>query len=133
MALHLALGLGPVGAAGSGAKAIVAGERKQAGMEAGALSRVGQHRLFLVVVEDLLGHPSEEGESAHVKRQKRLQLGRRHHLGVKGPGVAEHHGEEVERSNCAGKLVTPQKGPVDLGLMSGWGLKADDGLPAFAS
>lgn len=66
-------------------------------MEPRPVLGAGDNRLLLVVVEDLLWYPAEEGKRPDVKGQEGLDLGGRHHLGIKRPGVAEDHGEEVER------------------------------------
>src|SRR6266700_919234 len=124
--LHLALGLGPVGTAGSDAEAPVGGEPEELRIlkepAAGRPMIVDDHALHLVE-EDLVGHAAEGREGpleAHHHGERSLA---RHEVDEEHPRVAEHHQQREARA--PGQA---DRGEIELRLVAGRGLEANDRL-----
>lgn len=73
--LHLAFGFGPVGSAGLGVEAVMAGEVEQGTViDDAACGRFTDHGGLHPVVEDFLWHPAKVGERGDMAAQNRLQI-----------------------------------------------------------
>ncbi len=95
--LDLALGLGPVGPAGLGVEAVVAGEVDQRPVvDDVALGVLAADRGLHPVVEDLARHALERGEGGEVAAQHGLQVLVQDEARPEQAAVAEHQGEQPD-------------------------------------
>ena len=126
--LDLALGLGPVGPAGLGVEAVVAGEVDQRPVvDDVALGVLAQDRGLHPVIEDLARHAVERGEGGEVAAQHGLQVLVQDEAGPEQAAVAEHQGEQPDDPGHP-RLVGERHlelGEVDLRLVAGRRLEAD--------
>ena len=97
--LDLALGLGPVGAAGPGVEAVVAGEVDQRPVvDDVALGILAQDRGLHPVAEDLARHALERGKGGEVAAQHALQVLVQDEAGPRAGGCSRAPGRTARRS-----------------------------------
>src|SRR6266568_2402486 len=124
--LHLALGLRPEGTARADPEAPVGGEAEELGIleqPPAARAVVLENHALHLIEEDLVGHATEGREGpleAQHDGERRLA---RHEFDREYPRVAE---DDEEREALAPGEV--DLGEIELGLLTGWGLKPHDRL-----
>ncbi len=74
-------------------------------METRTVRGARKDHLFLIVVEDLLGHAAQGRKGMQVAAYEGGKVGGGGHLGIERPGEAQDEDEEVERSGPAGTWV----------------------------
>lgn len=116
-ALHLSLGLGPVGGAQARLEPPVVGKRFEGGVPADPAAVLGPADRAGTVVEMLPGVPSEVIEGLFVRLEERTDPLVGAGAVKRAPGKTKGQGEQVKRPR-AGAKRDPSLSPVDLALQS---------------
>ena len=125
--LDLALGFGPVGAAGLGQVAVMARQGEElVVVDDAALVDLAEHGGAHAVVEDLLGHAAEGLEGGDVAAQHGGEVLLGDEAGPHHAAMAEHEGEQPDDALGTRLILEadPEEGEVDLCLAPRRGLKA---------
>ena len=112
--------------AGLGGEVVVAGELEQARMEADVIADALEDDALQVVVEDDAGHAPERGEGLDVAAQETLERLVEGEARVTGARPGEHEHEAGEEAGRRADADLPEVAPVDLGLLAGEGVEAQD-------
>ena len=126
-ALHLALGLGPVGPAGPGMEPVVRGQGQQGGM-VDDLTGLGlaQHRGLHAVIQQPGRDPAQLGKGRLVAGHQHVQRLAPDKTPEQVTGMAQHQGKQRDHPDAPG--VVPEAhlemGKVHLPLVTGGRLKA---------
>jgi hypothetical protein len=109
---------------------VVAGELQHVRMEADVIADTLEDDALQVVVEDGAGHALERGEGRDVPPQETLERLVQGETGLAGARPGEHEHEAGELARGAADADRPEVATVDLGLLAGEGLEAQEGLGA---
>jgi len=111
-----------------GGEVVMAGEFEHVRMEADVIADALEDHALQIVVQDGAGHALEGGEGLDVPRQETLERLVEGEAGGAGARPGEHEHEAREEAGGGADADRPEVPPVDLGLLAGEGLEAQEGL-----
>jgi hypothetical protein len=127
--VHLPCGWGSVRTAPPGPNAIGLSTVQRAGVPPrGATGVMGLHHRVLMVLEQVLRHPTQISKGGPVTAHKSHHATCNRALGLQGPRVAQGARTAIEPPGSTFRPESPQMAPVDLAWLARGGLNAHTGL-----